>query len=33
MLRYGIPDYRLPRNILDKEIADIESLGVEIRVD
>ncbi|MCL5021060.1 MAG: NAD(P)-binding protein, partial [Bacteroidetes bacterium] len=33
MLRYGIPDYRLPRNILDKEIADIESLGVESRVE
>ncbi len=33
MLRYGIPDYRLPRNILDKEIGDIGSLGVEINVD
>jgi NADPH-dependent glutamate synthase beta subunit-like oxidoreductase len=31
MLRYGIPAYRLPRNILDAEIAKIEKLGVEIR--
>jgi formate dehydrogenase major subunit len=31
MLRYGIPDYRLPQYILDKEIKRIEELGVEIR--
>jgi hypothetical protein len=31
MLRYGIPEYRLPRDILDAEIAAIERLGVEIR--
>lgn len=31
MLRYGIPQYRLPRNILDKEIGDILNLGVELR--
>jgi 2-oxoacid:acceptor oxidoreductase delta subunit (pyruvate/2-ketoisovalerate family) len=31
MLRLGIPEYRLPRNILDKEIADIQSLGVSIK--
>jgi formate dehydrogenase (NADP+) beta subunit len=31
MLRYGIPEYRLPRAVLDREIADIEGLGVEIR--
>lgn len=30
MLRMGIPKYRLPRHILDKEISDIQSLGVEI---
>lgn len=30
MLRYGIPDYRLPQNVLDKEIKRIEDLGVEI---
>ena len=30
MLRYGIPEYRLPKNILDSEIRDIEALGVEI---
>ena len=31
MLRYGIPDYRLPVDILDKEIKRIEALGVEIK--
>ncbi|HPX12279.1 MAG TPA: FAD-dependent oxidoreductase, partial [Syntrophales bacterium] len=31
MLRYGIPSYRLPRNILKKEIDAIAALGVEIR--
>jgi NADH-quinone oxidoreductase subunit F len=30
MLYWGIPSYRLPRNILDKEIDDIRALGVEI---
>ncbi len=32
MLYWGIPSYRLPRNILDHEIDDIRSLGVEIRL-
>jgi NADH-quinone oxidoreductase subunit F len=32
MLSWGIPAYRLPRNILDKEIGDITALGVEIRL-
>lgn len=31
MLRYGIPQYRLPKEILDKEIKQIEELGVELR--
>jgi len=31
MLRYGIPEYRLPRTVIDSEIGDIERLGVEIR--
>jgi NADPH-dependent glutamate synthase beta subunit-like oxidoreductase len=31
MLRYGIPDYRLPPEILDKEINRIKELGVEIK--
>ncbi|HUT84319.1 MAG TPA: NADH-ubiquinone oxidoreductase-F iron-sulfur binding region domain-containing protein, partial [Thermodesulfobacteriota bacterium] len=31
MTRYGIPSYRLPRNILKGEIDDIEALGIEIR--
>jgi len=31
MLRVGIPEYRLPRKILDKEIADIEALGVTFK--
>lgn len=30
MLRYGIPDYRLPQKVLDDEMEVIESLGVEI---
>ncbi len=30
MLRYGIPAYRLPRGILNREIDRIESLGVKI---
>ncbi len=30
MMRYGIPEYRLPKATLDKEIALIESLGVHI---
>ncbi|MFI5340360.1 MAG: NAD(P)-binding protein [Candidatus Methylomirabilales bacterium] len=31
MLRYGIPTYRLPRAVLDTEIARVLSLGVELR--
>ncbi len=31
MMRYGIPEYRLPRHVLDGEIRDIESMGVEIK--
>ncbi len=30
MLRYGIPEYRLPKTVLDKEIRLIESLGVKM---
>ncbi len=33
MLRYGIPDYRLPRTKLDAEIASILSLGIEVHTD
>ena len=29
-LRYGIPEYRLPTSVVDKEIKRIEKLGVEI---
>jgi heterodisulfide reductase subunit A-like polyferredoxin len=32
MLRVGIPDYRLPPEVLDKEIRAITRLGVEIRL-
>jgi formate dehydrogenase major subunit len=32
MLRYGIPDYRLPAAVLDKEIQRIEKLGIEIKL-
>ncbi len=31
LLRYGIPEYRLPKKILDNEISFIEELGVEIK--
>lgn len=30
MMRYGIPAYRLPRDVLDGELARIENLGVAI---
>ncbi|MCB2203718.1 molybdopterin-dependent oxidoreductase [bacterium] len=30
MLRYGIPEYRLPKEVLDKEISWITDLGVEV---
>ncbi len=33
MLRYGIPVYRLPREILDAEIQRILDLGVELKCD
>ncbi|MGW8267748.1 MAG: FAD-dependent oxidoreductase, partial [Longimicrobiales bacterium] len=33
MLRYGIPDYRLPPEVLDGEIGRILALGVELRTD
>ncbi len=33
MLRYGIPEYRLPKKVLDFEITQIEQLGVEMVVD
>jgi formate dehydrogenase (NADP+) beta subunit len=31
MLRYGIPGYRLPREVVDFQAAEIQSLGVEFR--
>lgn len=31
MMRYGIPRYRLPRDILDAEIARIQALGVRMQ--
>lgn len=30
LMRYGIPDYRLPEEVLDSEIDDVRSLGIEI---
>jgi 2-oxoacid:acceptor oxidoreductase delta subunit (pyruvate/2-ketoisovalerate family) len=32
MMRYGIPQYRLPRNILEAEIKRIENMGVKIEL-
>lgn len=31
MMRYGIPEYRLPRDVLDAEVARITNMGVVIR--
>ena len=31
MTRYGIPEYRVPRDVVRKEIADIQEVGVEIK--
>ncbi len=31
VLRYGIPEFRLPKAIVDRELAYVKSLGVEIR--
>ncbi|RJR42786.1 MAG: hypothetical protein C4576_15515 [Desulfobacteraceae bacterium] len=33
MLRWGIPEYRLPRHVLRREIQDILDLGVELKLD
>jgi len=30
MMRYGIPDYRLPRDVLDAEVARVAGLGVQL---
>ena len=32
MMRVGIPEYRLPRDILEKEISYLDKLGVEFRL-
>ncbi len=32
MMRYGIPEYRLPRDVVDAEIARVEELGVKIHL-
>ena len=31
MLRYGIPEYRLPKKVLDYEIEEITDLGVDVK--
>jgi len=31
LLRYGIPEYRLPKEVLDNDISYIQELGVEIK--
>jgi 2-oxoacid:acceptor oxidoreductase delta subunit (pyruvate/2-ketoisovalerate family) len=33
MMRFGIPKYRLPRDVLDAEVARIVALGVELTLD
>src|SRR3990172_5170755 len=32
MLRVGVPEYRLPASIIEREIADILDLGIELRL-
>lgn len=32
-LRYGIPDYRLPQDILDRDISTILSTGIEVKTE
>lgn len=32
MLRYGIPEYRLPRNIIDREIEKLWEMGIEFKL-
>ena len=32
MMRVGIPDYRLPKNTLDTEIKEIQSVGIDIKL-
>lgn len=32
MLRYGIPEYRLPREVIERQVAELAALGVEIRL-
>lgn len=31
LMRYGIPEFRLPKNVLDDEIEEIIKLGIEVR--
>ena len=31
VLRYGIPEFRLPNEIIDKEIETLAAMGVEIK--
>ncbi len=32
MMRYGIPKYRLPREVLEAEVGRLEKIGIEIRL-
>jgi formate dehydrogenase beta subunit len=32
MMRFGIPDFRLPKKVVDEEIAEILDLGIELKV-
>ncbi len=32
MMRYGIPKYRLPREVLEAEVGRLEKMGIEIRL-
>ncbi len=32
VLTYGIPEFRLPKTVIDREVSDIQKLGVDIRL-
>jgi NADPH-dependent glutamate synthase beta subunit-like oxidoreductase len=32
MLRYGIPDYRLPHDVIDREISTLEKMGIDFHL-
>jgi len=33
LLRYGVPEFRLPQQVLDEQFAQLKSLGIEVQTD